>query len=225
MIKSTTIAVIVTTVFSTSALASKYINFSNPYALYNGLSVGYGSNDIDVKAQFTSQVDPHWDLLGTYHSDENFNNHDLRLNVIHRTGVGYFIGYDYDSNYGDKGLRAKTGEIGVHVNVPISRNVRLIPEMALGSFSHNSMSNNASFTQLSLNMTYDTRKNIWFSVTPEYTFSFNDLKEDNGRRSSFRSWDLIADAGYSINRDQSLVYSYQYDAGNHQSTVSYRLGF
>ncbi len=224
MKKVATIGVILTALSSTSVLANN-IDFSNPYALYNGLSVGYGSNDFDVSGQFSSQVNNHWNLLGTYHSDGNFDNHDLRLNVIHNTGVGYFVGYNYDSNFDNRGIRANTGELGVHVNVPLNKEIRLVPELALGSFEHKDMSNNAYYTQLSLSMVYNTHNNIWFSVTPEYTYSFNDLKEDNGRRSSFRNWDLIADAGYKINNNQSLVYTYQYDKGDHLSLISYRIGF
>ncbi|MGR5294380.1 hypothetical protein [Vibrio sp. CyArs1] len=225
MKKVTTVAAILTTLFSTSALANKNIDFSNPYALYNGLSVGYGSNNFDVNAQFASQVNNSWSLLGTYHSDDNFDNHDLRLNVIHNTGVGYFVGYNYDSNFDNRNLRANTGELGVHVNVPLNKELRLVPELTLGSFEHQHMSNTAYYTQLSLSMVYNTSNNIWFSVTPEYTYSFNDLKEDNGHRSSFRSWDLIADAGYKINNNQSLVYTYQYDKGDHLSLISYQIGF
>jgi hypothetical protein len=225
MKKVVTIAAILTTLSSTSVLANKNIDFSNPYASYNGLSVGYGSKDFDVNAQFTSQVNNSWNLLGTYHSDDNFGNHDLRLNVIHHTGVGYFLGYNYDSNFDNRNIRSNTGELGVHVNVPLNKDIRLVPELALGSFEHQSMSNTAYYTQLSLNMVYNTSNNIWLSVTPEYTFSFNDLQEENGRRSSFRSWDLIADVGYTINNNQSLVYTYQYDRGDHLSTMSYRIGF
>ncbi|MGR5499444.1 hypothetical protein ACQKP3_01850 [Vibrio sp. DNB22_10_4] len=225
MKKVATIAVILTTLSSTSVLANKNIDFSNPYELYNGLAVGYGSNDFDVSAQFASQVNNRWNLLGTYHSDENFDNHDLRLNVIDGTGVGYFVGYNYDSNFDNRDIRANTGEIGVHVNVQLNNEVRLIPELAFGSFEHQYMSNRTYFTQLSLSMVYNTINNVWFSVTPDYTYSVNDLKEDNGHRSSFRYWDLIADAGYKINNNQSLVYTYKYDKGDHLSLVSYRLGF
>ncbi len=225
MKKVTTVAAILTTMFATTALANTNIDFSNPYALYNGVSVGYGSNDLEVSAQFTSQVNNRWSLLGTYHSDDNFDNHDLRLNVIHNNGIGYSVGYDYNANYDNRKLRANTLELAAHANLPVSNDIRLVPEVSFGSFEHQKMSNTAYYTQLSLSMVYETRNNIWFSVTPEYSYSFNDLKEDNGRRSSFRGWDVVADAGYKINSSQSLVYTYQYDKGDHLSLVSYRVGF
>lgn len=225
MRKITIATTLLATTFATGALANNNINFSNPYELYSGFSVGYGTNDFDLSAQFTSKVNPDWNLLGTYHSDSNFDNHDLRLGVINNQGLGYYVAYDYEAKYSNKNVRANSLEIGAHWSTPINRNLKFTPEVSLGMFEHNKMTNTAYYTQLALNMGYDTGKNIWLSVTPEYTYSFNDLKEDNGSRSSFRNWDLIADVGYKINNNQSLVYTYQYDDGDHLSLVSYRVGF
>ncbi|MCW8348679.1 hypothetical protein MD535_22070 [Vibrio sp. ZSDZ65] len=225
MNKAFTITAILTTLFSTTVLANKHIDLSNPHGLYNKFSVGYGSHDFDVNAQFSSQVNDDWSLLGTYHSDDNFANHDLRLNVINKSGVGYFVGYDYDANYDNRNIRANTVEAGLHVNVPLNKNVRLVPGMSLGSFEHQNMTNKAYYTQLSFGMIYNTASNLWFSFTPEYTFNLNDIKEDNGRRDNLRAWDVTADVGYNINRNQAVVYTYQYDAGDHLSRFTYKVGF
>ncbi|SEG05595.1 hypothetical protein [Vibrio hangzhouensis] len=211
-------------VMSASAIASERVNFANPYELYTGASVGYGTNGAHLSAQFDTQMSQNWALLGKYNTEESFDNHNIALSVISMSGLGFTLAYDYDKNYKNENLKAKSTEISAHYMFGNNIGFSFIPELSVGSMTHNEMSNRAYYSDLTLNAIYNTSSGLWASVAPTYSYSYNDLKTNQGNE-SLRGWDVKASLGYTFKNNHSLAYEYKREHGDNLSLVKYSFGF
>ncbi|BCN26044.1 hypothetical protein [Vibrio alfacsensis] len=205
--------------------ANSNIDFSDSSQHYTGFNLGYGSNDFDVGVQYAKPINADWSFMGSYGGSNNFDTHELGIDLKHNNQLGFSFEYLYDTAYDSTDLRANDFAFSAYKVKEMNKHVTFTPKLSVGNFKHQQMSSSVYYTTAELDMTYKVNNNIWLGVTPEYTYSFSHINEKNGDRSKWRDWDYSAEVGYQIDNSSAFVYSYHYDDGDNLSLFSFKHTF
>ncbi|BEU05417.1 hypothetical protein OAG1_42170 [Agarivorans sp. OAG1] len=218
-------ALITTALISTGSFAAEKVNFANPYSLYSGLSIGYGDNDASFSAQFDAKISDNWSMLGIYKGDDNFGDYAFSLSSINSNGFGVTLAYDFDKHHKGELVKAEEAEIRVHYAKGSDQGFMFLPELAIGGYKQANASGKGNYGSVTANLIYNASNGVWLNVAPEYKYSFSDIELNDGGHRGFSDWDVTASIGYTFKDKHSISYSYQYDANDNLSTITYSYGF
>ncbi len=211
--------------------SNEKLDFSDPTTVYSSLEASYGTEGASIGFGLATGLSESWALLSKIELKEDADIFRGRAAAIStEKGSGILVDYIWNNNYFKEDLDSHTLVLSALQVLPFNdKKTLIVPIAGVGVLSNELSSNTSVIAMAQLALIHNFSDSIWMNVTPQYTYSFNDLKmeyENSKFTLSQRNFELEAFVGYKFFDTQNVKLQYKLTLSEeHQYWASYTFAF
>ena len=153
-----------------TAGGSKWVNFSDPTAIYSKVGIATGSEGVDVYAGLAGYLTGQFEqniTIEVKHDMDYFNVNYLAFNTSEWTG------FTLDTHWDDEYNQVAVGVIKKLV-FQENQNINVYPAMKFGHmWSWDDTISSTTYVKLDAAIRYSVNPNFWIGITPDYKYALN----------------------------------------------------